>query len=107
LPFHFSIRLFFGFHSVATAETLDASGGIDKFLFTREKRMAFGADTDFDFLDRGFRFPLLTAGAGNNGVAVFRMYTFFHSTHLVFKDLNHYNKKSDRSNFDLKRFGPD
>ena len=38
--------------AVTALEFVDASGGIDEFLFTGEKGMAGGANTDFDVVVR-------------------------------------------------------
>ena len=67
------LRLF-----VTAVEFVDTTGGVNKFLFAGEKRVAFGADTDFDFGTGGLDVPDFAASAGNSGITVIRMDILFH-----------------------------
>ena len=71
--------------AVATGEFLYASRGIDEFLFPGEKRMASGANADFDVLLRRTGMIDRTAGAGNFGLGVLRMNVRFHDQKRVAK----------------------
>jgi hypothetical protein len=68
-----------GFCAAVTAgEFLDASGGIDEFLFAGEKRMASGADTDSNVTPRGAGVIDRAARADHIGLVIFRMNGRFH-----------------------------
>ena len=54
--------------AVATREFLHATGGIDKFLFAGEKRMAGGADADFN-VSFG-RAGVINGAAGANDIGL-------------------------------------
>ena len=69
---------------VAAVEFVNTTSGINKFLFAGEKRVAFGADTDFVIGTGGFDVPNRTAGASDDGIAVFRMDLFFHVLFLSY-----------------------
>ena len=68
-----------GFFAVTLVEAIDASCGIDEFLFTREERVA--SRTDFDvqvtFLRRA-GLERLAARAGDGYFNVFWMNSWFH-----------------------------
>ena len=73
------IRLFlFLKFFILLTETLDASGGIDQFLFPRKKRMALGANFDTDVLFSGTDLDLTAAGALNARFKRFRMNVVLH-----------------------------
>ena len=63
-------------------ETVHATAGIDKLLFTGKKRVAFRANfhTDIAFGGRGFNH--FAAGAGDGRFLILGMDIFFHSCHL-------------------------
>ena len=63
---------------VAAVEFINTTCGIDKFLFTGEKRVAFSTDTDFVFAAGGFDVPGSAASTGNDSVAVSGMDVLFH-----------------------------
>ena len=63
---------------VPAREFLDPTRGIDKLLFASEKRMASGADADFDVLLSGTSVVDRTARAGNFGLVILRMDVRFH-----------------------------
>ena len=64
--------------AVATSEFLDASGCIDKFLFASEKRMAGGANADFNITPRRTRVINNAARAHDIGLMIFRMNARLH-----------------------------
>ena len=53
--------------AVALGKFVHATSGIDEALFTGEERMASGADTDAEILDRGLRGVNCAASAGDGG----------------------------------------
>ena len=63
---------------IAAGEFLDSAGRIDKFLFSREERMARSANTDLQIAARGPGVVIRPAGAGNNGRFVTGMNLGFH-----------------------------
>ena len=71
--------------TVAAGEFLHTARGIDEFLFAGEKRMASGANADFDVLLRRTGMIDRTAGAGNFGLGVLRMNVRFHDQKRVAK----------------------
>ena len=64
--------------AVAAREFLDATGGIDKLLFAGEKRMASGADADFNVPLRRTRVVDRAARTGDVGLVILRMNVRFH-----------------------------
>lgn len=64
--------------AVFFAETINAAFRVHKFLFTRKKRMADGADFHADILLGGTRFNTVSAGACDGGLLVIRVNAFFH-----------------------------
>ena len=65
--------------AVAAREFLDPARGIDKLLFAGEKRMAGGADADFNVPARRAGMIDRAAGAANFRLVVVRMNVRFHS----------------------------
>lgn len=65
--------------AVAAGEFLDASGGINEFLFAGEKGMARRADTDLDVALGGTGVVNGPAGAGDRRFDVIGMDISFHS----------------------------
>jgi hypothetical protein len=63
---------------VALGELVDAARGIDKLLFTREKRVAGGANTDFQVLTGGAGLIRRATRAVNRGFAIIGMNAVFH-----------------------------
>lgn len=59
--------------AVTTLEFIDASGGIDEFLFASEKGVAGGANTDFDVVVRRARTIRRTASTHDDGFDVIGM----------------------------------
>jgi hypothetical protein len=64
--------------AVAAREFLDASRGIDEFLFAGEKRVARGADADFNVAARGTGMIDRAARTGDISLVIFRMNVRFH-----------------------------
>jgi len=64
--------------AVAARELLDATRGIDEFLFAREKRMASGANADFNITPRRARVVNRAASAADFRLVIFRMNGRFH-----------------------------
>jgi len=64
--------------AVAAREFLHASSGIYEFLFAGEKRMASGADADFNVAARGAGMINRAARTGDIGLVIFRMNVRFH-----------------------------
>jgi hypothetical protein len=64
--------------AVTTGELLDAACSIDEFLFPGEKRMASGADTDFNVTPGRPGMVNRAARANHVGFGVFRMDVRFH-----------------------------
>jgi hypothetical protein len=60
------------------AEAFDAAGGVNEFLFAREKRMTRRAYIDADFRQRAARDERVAAGAVNGARLIFRMNLGFH-----------------------------
>ena len=59
--------------TVTTLEFINTSGGIDELLFTGEKGMAGGANTDFDIVVRRARTIRRTASTHDDGFDVIGM----------------------------------
>ena len=59
--------------AVTTLELVDAASGIEELLFTREKRMAGGANADFDIVVRRTSAISRAASTCDHGLVVFRM----------------------------------
>lgn len=64
--------------SVTAREFFNTSGGIDEFLLASEKRMASGANADFNITTRRARMINRTARADNVGFVILRMNARFH-----------------------------
>ena len=64
--------------AVTAREFLDAACGIDEFLLAREKRVAGGADADFNVTPGRAGVIHRTACANDIGLYVFRMNVRFH-----------------------------
>jgi hypothetical protein len=64
--------------AITTREFFNASRGIDELLFAREKRMASGADADFNVTPGRAGMINRAAGANDIGLYVFRMNARFH-----------------------------
>lgn len=64
--------------AVALGELVHTAGGVDEALFTREVRMAGGADTDTEVWHGRDRVVHSTAGAGDGRLGGFWMDVFFH-----------------------------
>jgi hypothetical protein len=73
------LRSPYGFGAaVAAREFFNASGGVDKFLFPGEKRMASGTDADFNVAARGTGMIDGAARTDDIGLVIFRMNVRFH-----------------------------
>ena len=75
------IFLFMLVEIVSLLEFVDASTGVNKFLFAREVRMALGANFNADVLLCGTRVNHIAACAGNGRFLIVRMY-ILHICHL-------------------------
>jgi hypothetical protein len=64
--------------AVTARKFFDASRGIDEFLLAREKRVAGGADADFNVSPRRTGMIHRAACANDVGLYVFRMNVRFH-----------------------------
>jgi hypothetical protein len=64
--------------AVAARELLDSAGRIDEFLFAREKRMAGGANADFNITPRRTGVIDGTTGADDVGLIILRMNVRLH-----------------------------
>jgi hypothetical protein len=64
--------------AVAAREFLDAAGGIDKLLFAGEKRMASGADADFNVTLGRTRMVNRAARTSDVSLKILRMNVRFH-----------------------------
>lgn len=64
--------------SVTAREFFNTPGGIDEFLFASEKRMASGANADFNITTRRARVINRAARADNVGLVILRMNARFH-----------------------------
>ncbi len=64
--------------SVTAREFFNTSGGINEFLFASEKRMASGANADFNITTRRARVINHAARADNVGLVILRMNSRFH-----------------------------
>ena len=64
--------------AVAARELLDSAGRIDELLFACEKRMAGGANTDFNITPRRTGVIDGTTGAGDVGLVILRMNVRLH-----------------------------
>ena len=64
--------------AVAASEFLDAPGGVDELLFAGEKRMARGADADFNVPLGRAGVVDSTASAGDVGLEILWMNVRFH-----------------------------
>ena len=64
--------------TVAAREFLDAAGGIDELLLPGEKRVASGADADFNVTPGRTGMIYRAARANDIGLYVFRMNVRFH-----------------------------
>ena len=67
-----------GHVGVALRELVDAACGVDELLFTREERMAGGANTDFQVLPGRAGLIRSTARAVDRGFAIIGMNAVFH-----------------------------
>ena len=76
LSFHFGSRRFGA--AVTAGEFFYASGGIDELLFTREKWMASGTNTDLNITTRRAGVIDRAAGADDIGLVIFWMNARFH-----------------------------
>ena len=65
--------------AVAARELLDSAGSIDEFLFAGEKRMASGADADFNITPGRTRVIDGTTGADDVGLVILRMNVCLHA----------------------------
>src|SRR5207302_4136699 len=65
---------------VALAETLDAAGGVDELLFSREEGVTLAADLEPQLLLRGAGRPGLAARAVDEDLVQFGMDLGFHGT---------------------------
>jgi hypothetical protein len=64
--------------AVTAREFFHTSSGVDKFLFPGEKRMASGADADFNVAARGTGMIDGAARTGDISLVIFRMNVRFH-----------------------------
>jgi hypothetical protein len=64
--------------AVAARKFFDATRGVDELLFAREKRMASGADADFNVTPGGAGMINRAARANDIGLLIFRMNARFH-----------------------------
>ena len=64
--------------AVTAREFLDSAGGIDEFLFAGEKRMAGGADADFNITPRRTCVIDGTTRTDDVGLVILRMNVRFH-----------------------------
>ena len=64
--------------AITTREFLHAAGGVDKLLFAGEKRMASGADADFNVTLGRTRIVNRAARTNDVGLKIFRMNVRFH-----------------------------
>ena len=80
--YRIQLRLFAAarrFRAAVTArEFLDSAGGIDEFLFAGEKRMAGGADADFNITPRRTCVIDGTTRTDDVGLVILRMNVRFH-----------------------------
>ena len=71
------IRLFSGAR-ISFVKAVDASGGIDQFLFAGKKRVAFRTNFDVQVFARRTGGKFIAAGAAHGDVVVVWMYFRFH-----------------------------
>jgi hypothetical protein len=71
--------------AVAAREFLDSARRIDEFLFAGEKRMAGGADADFNIPPRRTGVIDGTTGADDVGLVILRMNVRLHVQKRAFK----------------------
>jgi len=64
--------------AIATGEFFDAAGSVDELLFASEKRVASGADTNFDIPASRAGVIDRAAGAANLGLEILGMNVRFH-----------------------------
>jgi hypothetical protein len=64
--------------AITARELLDPAGGIDEFLLARKKRMASGADADFNIATCRARVIHRAARAHHVGLEILRMNACFH-----------------------------
>lgn len=64
--------------AITLGKLVDAAGGVDKPLFTREERMAGRADADAQILNGRLRVIHRATGAGDRGFVQVWMQVFFH-----------------------------
>ena len=64
--------------AVTAREFFHAAGRVDEFLFAREKRMASGADADFNVLPGRTRMVDRAARANDIGIEILWMNARFH-----------------------------
>lgn len=76
------IYLFRGVRRIAalitTVKAVNATGGINQFLFSGKKRMTFRADFDAQIAARRTGFKIIPARASDGYFFIFRMYFRFH-----------------------------
>lgn len=76
------VNLFRGVRRAALVQTsvkaVNATGGINQFLFSGKKRMTFGADFDAQIAARRASLKRITARASDGDFFIFRMYFRFH-----------------------------
>ena len=92
------LTLFDRAHSFGAAITLgeffNATGGVDEFLFAGEKRMASGADADFNITPGRTRVIDGTTGADDVGLVILRMNVRLHVQKRAFSlsAIDHFRK---------------
>ena len=79
------MRLFIVFQLKTLFEAVNTSAGINKFLFAGKERMTVRANVKTDLFFSGTGLKLVTAGALNGGLYVFRMKSFFQLRHPFLK----------------------
>jgi len=80
--------------AVTAREFLDSAGSIDEFLFAGEKRMASGADADFNITPGRTRVIDGTTGADYVGLVILRMNVRLHVQKRAFSlsAIDHFRK---------------
>ena len=70
---------------VTTVEFVDTTRRVDELLLAGEERVALRADADLVLRTGGLDMPDFAAGAGDDGIFVFRMDILFHFAQLRFQ----------------------